>query len=235
MYAEEVAKQLSGLNKKQIDPIPAHLVKNVPEIHIFNVGPFTFVQQLGSLGTFTIQGCEEGEEYSKPCSIRGIVPEGIALEMNTIHNRMWDGHEVALDIIGKGQFKAPSQNLEAWGVFIAEGKTPTKKELSDAKEKMLEKCSQLVREADELFARGPQFMQDIDKNHRWAAKMLNIERDWCKAPASMLDCPGCGFKVNPHAAVHAGKDGCGAVLDEKRVIRMRLKGYEHLWEKKKDA
>lgn len=233
--AETARKQLDGMNSVNVAPIPRRLKKFSEEkpIRIFNVSPHRWVQSLGSLGHYTVHACEPGQRYSKPCEVPAMVFEGIRTDMRNIEQRPWDGEEVALDIVGQGRYKSKDQDLTQWGVFIAAGEVPTEAELLAAEAKLTAKEMEQIRQADEFYAQGPNFLINITAAMRMAAAKHNLNKPWATIEKPMGICPACGDPVNPNAIVHAGKNGCGAVLNEAEVIRTKLKGYEHLWEVKR--
>lgn len=230
--AEEVRAQLSQLNNKKVQPIP-EAVKRMAEassFHIYNVGPYTWIQRMGSMGTWTIQPAKwEGNtfiEISPALVVPGLVFETVTVDIDRQEQRPWDGREFVNDIIGVGKFKSTQQDLTRWGVFVTNGKEPSKKEIETAQSKLMERWAELVTEADGFQAQGPNALQNITAEHRRAAAAMNVERDWSKQPKPMIDCPGCGEKIMPGIAVHGGRYGCGAILDRKKAEALGLADKE---------
>lgn len=220
--AKEAGEQLRAKNKKTISPIPKNLVKSVPPIHIFNVGKKTHSVGLGSLGQFYIPAKEEGQRYSKPLILPGIMFDGVAREMTHIELQMQDGNEVAQDVIGKGPFKNASQNLERVGVFISAGPVPSEEELLAAEEKVRQENIRLVKDADDLYAQGPLQIVNISADHREACVALNQTREWAKMPTQMINCPSCNEPVNPSGARCGGRYGCGFIYNRARAIELGI-------------
>lgn len=211
--AHEVESQLESMNHVTVSPIPKEMrdfaEKNT--IRIFNVSNRTFECGLGTLGTFTILPCEPGQKYSKPCSIPGIVNEGLRKEMNALDWRQWSGRDVAADIMGQGPFKHKSNDLARWGVFISAGEVPTEKELAEAKKRLYHEYEELVKEGNRIHAQGPLHQQDISDAHREAATLLNADVPWNQPVQERQVCPGCGDNVKRGIIKHLA---CGFIFDE---------------------
>jgi hypothetical protein len=221
LTAEQVRATIAGLNAKTITPIPKSLrdIADKTSYYIWNVGPDNWIQRMGSLGTFTIQAADPETGISPPLKIPGMVFEAVTIDVGRQEQRPWDGREVADDIIGVGRFKDKQQDLTRWGVFISAGPVPTEQEIEDANMKLLERYKELVQEADSFESQGPNQLVNITSRHRLAAKMLNVERDWCKVTRAMIDCPGCGDKILPTVAMHRA---CGAIIDRKRAEELGM-------------
>jgi hypothetical protein len=118
------------------------------------------------------------------------------------------------------------------------GAEPTVKELAQAHARYVVTCKKFVQMADEL-ARKNDFGNIDDNPHREMLQYLRdegidtVDRDWMKIDRKSIECPGCGQFVNGATVAHfVNQGGCGAVINEKRVIELRLPDYRHLWEKK---
>lgn len=208
------------MNAKEIDPIPEEfqeLVNGHP-IYIHNAGPYRWQIALGTMGEYTLLPPVNGEAVGPVVKIPYVVFETYATDMNKMAQRPWSGKKLAEDIVGIGPFKAAQQDLTRWGVFISSNEEPAKKEIEAARAKLKSRWVELVKEGDDLQAQGPMQIQNISAEHRRAAQELNLERDWSKMPTEMLNCPGCGEKVVPGIIMHAGRNGCGYVFDEKKAI-----------------
>lgn len=210
--AAEAEAQIAEMNRVIVSPIPKEMrdfaEKNT--IRIFNVSNRTFECGLGTLGTFTILPCEPGQKYSKPCSIPGIVNEGLRKEMNALDWRQWSGRDVALDIMGQGPFKHKSNDLARWGVFIAAGDVPTEKELAEAKKRLYHEYEEMVKEGNRIHGQGPLHAQDISDAHREAATILNARVPWNAPVESRQLCPGCGEYVAQNIIKHVV---CGYIFN----------------------
>lgn len=188
-------------------------------VYIFNVGPKEWLQELGSLGKHLIMKCPEGERYSIPHDLKGVIPECIAVEFKKFEYRHWDGVEVAQDILGLGPFKKQDQALTHWGCFISRSNPPKEEEIVAAEEMLTAKCLALVAEGDEFHNAGPQEYRNITADHRWALRKCNLNRAWGVATLVMDTCPGCQDSVKPGVVVH----NCGAVLSWDKAIELGIK------------
>jgi hypothetical protein len=251
--AQVAEEQLATRNIFNIPSVP-NSAKHMGFYRIFNVNTFQphWVQELGSLGTYLIPQAEEGflwepdkedpnkelfirraikdgeTAYSRPCNVPKVVREGNPVDLRKIAFTEWDGVEVAADILGIGPNKRPSQDLTAWGCFLAEGDVPTKKELQAAMAKVRKKCEMLWNQAQGFYQQGPNHYGDITDVHRHADRILGRRAKWNSEGQNMIPCPGCGDSIFTEAAAHII---CGAVLNEKKVIELKMKGFEHLWKK----
>jgi hypothetical protein len=222
--AEEARAQLVGLNQKKVDQIPEMLKKLARQTHfrIYNVGPYPWLREMGSMGTWTIQKPDPETGISPYLMVPAILFETVPEDVDKMKQVPHDGRQFVDDLLGVGRFKNESQNLVKWGVFFTEGVEPTEEQLEEAHQHVLERCRDMVAQADAYEAQGPNHLVNITEHHRWAAKQLNIERPWSKETKAMIDCPGCGEKILPTVAVHGGRNGCGAILDRKRAEELGL-------------
>jgi hypothetical protein len=217
--------------------------KGINDFHkIFNINTWHphWTQELGSLGTYLIPQAEEnflwevasekeqkegvfyrkrqikaGETpYSRPCLVAKVIKEGYPIDVKKLAFQDWDGQRVAWDVLGVGPHKNPTQDLTAWGCFLAEGDVPTKEELEAAEEKMLEKCEFLWCQAETYFLEGSHRMIDITAVHRQADRILGRRAQWNPQSRKMISCPCCSEPVSATAAVHLA---CGAVIDAEKA------------------
>jgi hypothetical protein len=121
-------------------------------------------------------------------------------------------------------------------VFIAAGDEPTEEELAAARVQLVQQMKYLVRQADGFYNQGPLQYDNIREPHREACNFLHETRPWNHDPKENVApvlCEACMQPVIPGAAVHL-PGVCGHVLDEAKVKKLRLKGYEHLWATQKE-
>ncbi len=185
----------------------------------------------------------------QPGVMRDILGEGAGLSEWT-SNRTWFGVFVAT---GAGATtaerklnKADLEAREASGKFTSwelkkfrelqdRGEFwdfPTAHEIEQAKGKLTQMMQLLVVSGDALAMQGPNGLQQIQNTHREAVQYLNLSKTWCEKPKPQGLCPSCQEPCKPGIPVHFSQQGgCGAVLDEAKVIQMKLPGYEHLWKK----
>jgi hypothetical protein len=240
-----VEAQLASRNSKTVIRTSPHYQK-AGKVRIFNVGPWVWTQGMGGLGSFTIPAydaknpftVEEGEgekakersfECSQPLDIWRAFPEGYHIDMNKMAEVETDGEELARSIVGVGRFQAPTSSLLRFGVFIAAGDTPTKREILEANERLRAHRLTLVEEANALHQSGPQAAENITKPHRDAAIATgNGKLPWVRGAVEMATCPACMNPLNPEAAICLG---CKTVVNEEKVKALKIPGYERLWEK----
>jgi hypothetical protein len=86
----------------------------------------------------------------------------------------------------------------------------TKSEIARAKRNLLMEDQRLVTEGDRMWAR-PTEQQNINELHRKACERLGQERPWCYVPQQLIDCPGCGKKIQDNILVCPH---CNGWLDE---------------------
>lgn len=123
--AREVRGALQGMNETHITPESPEISEYAEQntIYIFNVGPYKHTIMHPLVGRLVIPACEEGQEYSAPATIRGMVPYAVMTEMGEAGRkgelRHESGRMVALDLLGLGPYRHPDSDLTRWGVFIA--------------------------------------------------------------------------------------------------------------------
>lgn len=217
--------------RRNIPPIPGHILSLMEsdKVYIFNVGPWEHVVRLGSLGTFTVPKCEDGEDVSKPLEYRAGQPglPAVLPECNYQGDNTWSwsfdttGRRVAQNILGHAGFSHSSNDLTKYGVFIAAGSVPTESEINAAREKLYALYDERVRQADQAFEiNGGMEMVNgtsvstITKDHVQACKALGLEREWAKVNKRMVPCPACDESVKPGAAIC---QHCDAILDEEKA------------------
>ena len=230
---EQAKREIKARNQKDIFELPPELQVIGKTVKIFNVGPMRHPRSMGSYGQWTIHACEEGKPYSEPTEVPYITNDPVHIDMFQMAHRHDSGRKVALDILGVGPFHTPGEDLTKWGVFIAESDEPTAAELAAAHKKLNKTYDQLIHEADGYWNQGPSEYKNVTEMHRHAATARGQkDKPWARGIQEMKICDICGSAVAPTAAICPT---CRNVIDEKRVIDARLRGYEHLWKKTKVA
>lgn len=155
-------------------------------------------------GVFRIPACAKND----PCALLVVDSREDALHFAENHSFPFriSAREIAADLI---------QDLEPHGIFVCAAELPSDAELAAARARRDAWFTQLVAEADEMWARGHSY-REISDMHRRAAHHLGIEREWAYVPRPAADCPACGEKVK--AGVAACRH-CGAVLDPERAAK----------------
>jgi len=227
---EQAKREIMLRNKKDIFELPQELQLLGKPVLIFNVGPMRHPRSMGSYGQWTIPACPEDEPYSKAVEVPYITNDPVHIDMFQMAHRHDSGRKLAADIIGVGQFHTPGEDLTKWGVFIAAGDEPTEEELTKAHRALNRTYEELIREADSYWNAGPSEYKNVTALHRHAAACLGQkDKPWARGIAEMKMCDICGSAVSPQAAICPT---CRNVIDEERVVKARLRGYEHLWKKK---
>lgn len=190
------------LNSRTIPP-QLQAVTDLSErtkVFIFNVGPWSHTQFMGSLGRYIIPACPEGKKHSEPLTIPGIVEELYPESERSMKREMSDGYYVAEQIVGIGAFHLPQNSLTRYGVGICRQWPPKKEELDAAWEALKAgELNNLIVEANQAAATGPQAMeQTINERHYQAARLLKKSTADCPwlvrsvQTAERIECKFCG-------------------------------------------
>jgi hypothetical protein len=213
------AKDLNARDFPNVDAFTQRAAAK-PAYYIFNIYPQSYSKSLGSLGSYYLPACAEGEEYSKPLVINEIVITYTDQGEGRLGFMTDEGLAVAANILGceyrNGEWLAGPHysDLRDWGCFVSTSETPTAKELTEAKTRLRRKMEQLVAKADQKALEGNEGLKEIDAIHRKAAHYLNVSRTWATLPVQMDGCPACGSQVKPGVAICPH---CTAVLDEAKA------------------
>ena len=225
---EQAKRELREKNRKDIFELPPELSTMGKPIKIFNVGPMRHQRSMGSYGQCTIHPCEEGQPHSIATEVPYITNDPVHLDMFQMAHRHDSGRKLALDILGVGQFHTPSENIEMWGVFVAEGDEPTEEELKKARARLNRTYDQLMAEADNYWNQGPSEYKNVTEMHRLAAKARGqMNKPWARGVVEQTKCTICATQIDPGAAICPA---CKTVIDPKKVKAARVPGYEYLWE-----
>lgn len=131
--------------RMNIPDIPDSIIEKSEEdrIWIYNVGPRTFLQPMGSLGQYTIHALPEDQVFDDKLSVsRPLIIDGVPFEFypsegqartifhappkikdvngRNVGPKEKAGMNLALEIIGIGRHVNASANLRPFGVFISE-------------------------------------------------------------------------------------------------------------------
>ncbi len=205
----------------QLTQMEKDLARNAA-VHIFNVGPWTHRQVMGSTGIFTIPACPPDKDYvemndvvPEHKGIPGIFTEPYVRDENSMELHRDTGLYIAEQVIGVGKHRDPKATLIPYGVFISEGQAPTAEEIATARQALRAKAGELYAEAISAFNAGPkEWEQTKTEWHLWAAKYLDhTDAPFMQqyAPTERKDCPMCGTKANKEVIVCAS---CTYIFDE---------------------
>lgn len=225
--AQQAGAELSSLNRKIVEDIPEKILKSGSPIKIYNVGPWSWIRNMASHGTFTIPACQPGKRHSAALVIPSVKRETYpdSESTNKLRNRFEDGMDLALAIMGEGAFQSKEQGYRKFGIFIAAGDQPTEQELLAAEEALKQWRIHEVQEADNFYNQGPMQYQNIVAEHRNAAIALSIDRPWLHPISPQIPCPGCGEKIDPSIAFHASPY-CGTIINEEKYKKLKRVGQQ---------
>lgn len=225
--AQIIRQEQRQLNTAVLPPTLKYITKQMKAetFSICNVGPWPYRLERGSLHIIVpgydaaIDPDKKGYATSDP--IPCIFPEAkltggggeSPLEYSMIYD---DGHMVALDLIGVGFGLAPQNSLIQYGVFVPEGKEPTKAEVEAAKRQLIGYQDRLIAEARQAFDKsreelGRLMEADKDGRHLWAARQRGVDEAWVhhQHTQESVRCDMCG-RYNPSGIA---KCQCGRILN----------------------
>lgn len=184
--------------------------------YIHSVGPWPEHINTGSTGWFSVPGCPKEKDYvTCDRAIPGIVSELTIKDEYEYNRLMDDGWRFACEVVGDGRGRDPEQSYRHYGLFPSESEKPKKEEIAEAKRMLHAKCSEIVREARDLYAMDRKLFSQIVKRERHfaAAEVLNLNDEvWMieQTPAQRTKCPVCQ-KMNEEGTMKCGH--CGEIID----------------------
>jgi hypothetical protein len=220
---EHIERKLSVGKNRAIPPVLPEIEElKKKKVHIFNVGPWAQTVNTGSTGSFTIPACPEGKEY-----VELLVSDGkgnqvppISYIMDELYPNSEDeyrrlqerGKDFAKSMIGLGRGQSPRNALTHFGVFVAEGETPTKAELTTANELLKARCSEIQREILNMYNTDRTVFSKCVRPavHFVAARVLGLDNPIdspymnAAAPQGRTKCKMCGRVVDPDVAMCEG-------------------------------
>ena len=182
------------------------------DVYLINISSVTQTVST-NYGFYWIKGRKEGQEY-------GVTPIKSHIHQMDIGDEKrvavpLSAEEIARDVarmangdIGDGQSFA--------GIFLSYTSEPSESDVTENRAKYLKQCKEWAVMGDNLWAQRHDFTRIADYMRR-AVKELKLEKEWAYEPQEMNECPGCGRKVSPKAAVCSH---CFAVLDEKKARQL---------------
>lgn len=183
------------------------------KVRIFNLLPVEWNVEKGSVGTFRIQGCEPGADYSEPLVLPSVVTDSYFIEME-LKTHSVSGEFMAQDILHPqvGKNWSFGQNLDELGCFWTKNEKPTEAEMITARRKMEDTGRKLLSMATKIETAGK--LDDITPLMRVFATYFGEDRPWNRIYKKLADCPGCGEPVKPNIIRHS----CGFVFDPDRAV-----------------
>ena len=166
-------------------------------------------------------------EYAAMKPLPGLMTEPMPTDSDQCTWNMQDeGRYFANELLGVGIGHADHSAKTHQGVFIAEGKTPTKKELAAARAALEKYMSQRVLEADQAWARGPQAAEAVIRPqiHHVCAEWMNLrDRAWLRGtdPKAQASCPMCDANVSSTAVICKE---CNYILNPEKYDEMKKAG-----------
>ena len=215
--------------RRQQEVLPDILeVSNEKRIYIFNVGPWQLEQLLGSSGSWRLNPCPEGKEYSEPLIVPGIHITHYPADELEMKMFQEPGQNLADAIMGIGKMMSPSNSWKKYGVFQSKSNPPTKKAIDDAKAELGKYYDELIAEASLAAAQGPKMAeQTITDRHLIAArarKKTVAECPWIANSAVSADrqpCEACGTIYEVGKAIVCSN--CKYIIDEARYAKMKTR------------
>jgi hypothetical protein len=259
---KEYMKDKTGGNRR-IPPINPSIQKMILEetVHVFNVGPWSFRESMGSFGYFFIPACEVGApmewerseriatlpgvfvpdtwhpteyvvtdpytEYAAMHPLPGLMTEPMPTDIDQCTWNMQDeGRYFANELLGVGIGHSYKNAKTRQGIFVAEGKHPSKLELTAARGELAKFMSERILEADQAWARGPESAEAVIRPtiHHVCAEWMNLkDRAWLRGtdPQAQASCPACGSNVSSTAMVCKE---CSFILDVEKHKKMVAEG-----------
>ena len=216
LTADDAVRVVSANSKKLFGFTRKILPKGIPsepKRFIFSVSDYGELVDLGpGLPKFEVKPCEEGEEHGPVCAIPPIVFFEEAKVDVTEMTPVTDVELVdAILRIGPGMDQKNDRRKLGW--FVSEHNPPKKEEVARAVALYVQRCKELVEKGNQ-YAEARQF-NEINEEHRRAAKYIRAKVNWNQTQHKMVDCPGCGESVREGIVWHATPHGCGYIFDTK--------------------
>jgi hypothetical protein len=225
--AEASKRQKLSIAKQRRIPDPLGVIEEATRrhtYHIFNVGPWPQQINTGSTGWVKVPGCPKDKEYVEATApIMGIVSELTIKDEYEYNRLMSDGWKFAQECVGIGRNRNPKRALTHYGLFASKNAVPTKEELFQAKTMLHATCSDIIREARDLYSMDRKAFSVVVKRNRHfaAAEVLNLnDEPWMveQTPSQRIKCQYCG-SMNDEIAVKCQK--CSEVINVERYRMLK--------------
>lgn len=208
-----------GFTRKMLPPgLPTE-----PKLYIYSVSDYGEIVNLGpGFPLFTVLPCPESEDYGDPCVINPLYFMEEA-KVDVTEHTPHTGQQIADAIMkmGAGMNAAWDRRKQGW--FVSSSYPPADQEVDGAVAIYTEECKILLRHANDFASRNQ--LNEINEQHRRAAKYLKQKVDWDKPLNKMVDCPGCQEPVKAGAIMHA-TPYCGFVFNWEQAISTGMKKIE---------
>lgn len=220
-----------------VDKVPMSVQRYSEEhpVRVFSVGPWPQRIMMGTLGTFTIPACKDGETYAEMTkydpetgkhvpALGGLVFEALRGD-GQMPIRQHDSHEIAEAILGIGAFQNPQNALTKYGCFISEcgsNETPSAQELAKANKALRDYLHSMIIDVRKAYADG-KVSEFRSSDHFLAARILKLNpanEPWMKDMVVETNdaCPGCGTPFKKGVAVCRE---CRTILDEEKYKTLK--------------
>jgi hypothetical protein len=102
------------------------------------------------------------------------------------------GDALAADIV---KYAGPG-----FGYMVIDHAVPTADELRELRKQQIAHCEQLIADGDRIWNQYGR-VQMIEHSSKWAARLLNVKRDWLLDAQVQSTCPACAEPVQPRAII----------------------------------
>lgn len=237
--ADEAAQMVSAdqrkMNARRLPPTLLSIQKLMADQAIFacNVGPWPYVLDRPSLH-LVIPGYDakldtEKLGYAKSEPFPAIHRFAKIISEDEMGWCEDDGRVVLKDLLGVGYGMPANQSLMRFGVFVPEGKEPTKQEIAAANANLDRYLDELIGEAKDMYDQGGEARKAIyaqGSRYLQAARLRGVNEAWVTQSSAQqsVQCEMCG-KYNPSGVA---KCACGTILDFDLYQRIQKRQDEML-------
>lgn len=213
------SRKMFGFTRKILPPgLPTE-----PKLYIYSVTEYGEIVNLGpGFPLFTVEPCPEGEDFGNPCVILPLYFMEEA-KVDVTEHTPHTGQQLADAIMKMGAGMNAAWDRRKVGWFVSSTYPPANEEVDKAVQIYTAECKVLLNIANSFAARN--LLNEINEQHRRAAKYLKQKVDWDKPLSKMVDCPGCQEPVKAGAIMHA-VPYCGYVFNWEQAIENGMKVLE---------
>lgn len=186
--------------------------RGAEKVYLINLSNTTPVLST-NYGHYWVRGRKGGADY-------GITEIGSRIDRMDIGDNKHIAVHLSAEEIGRDLERMANGDVgdgnSFCGVFLSYTPAPSDSDITANRAKYIAQCKEWAVMGDNIWAQGHNYALIADYMRR-AVKELRLEKEWAYDPQEMNDCPGCGQKVSPKAAVCSH---CFAVLDEKKARQL---------------